>query len=201
MSLRERKRQAAQGHVADAAAALFVRDGYLATTTRKVAEAAQVAEGTIFNLFESKAGLLLAALQRAVPDPPTVADWIDEARDLSGPGEVIDLFTHVDTRVASGALPLARVFLEAAGADHVVAEAWRTQENHRLEDQKWLLKVLAERGWLRTDRRFDDLARDLWIVAAPETHLKCRDAGMSEQDFHRWESGVLGALLLEPNEG
>jgi AcrR family transcriptional regulator len=90
MTLRERKQQAARDHVADAAAPLFVRDGYLATTTRKVAQAAGVAEGTIFNLFGSKAGLLLAALQRSVPDLDVGAGWAGQARTLSDPVAVVE---------------------------------------------------------------------------------------------------------------
>jgi AcrR family transcriptional regulator len=198
VTLRERKRQAAREHVAEAATPLFVRDGYRATTTRKVAAAAGVAEGTVFNLFGSKAGLLLVALQRAVPDTPRVDVWADQASGMSRPEEVIDLFCRTDAEVADRALPLVRVFVEAASVDAEVAAAWRDQEEHRLESQRWLLHALAAGEWLRTDRDEDDLARDLWVVAAPETYLKCRDAGMAPADVQRWKAGLLRVLLLRP---
>lgn len=198
MTLRDRKQQAARDHVADAAGPLFVRHGYLATTTKQVAKEAGVAEGTIFNLFGSKAGLLLAALQRLVPDREVGADWAGHARASSDPIEVVDLFCRTGSHVAAHALPLVRVFVQAAAVDEVVATAWRDQENFRLEGQTWLLDVLQEKGWLRPDRAVDDLARDLWVLAAPETWLKCLDSGMAESDFQLWLLGALCTLLLDP---
>jgi len=201
MSLRELKQQAARDHVADAAAPLFTSDGYMATSTRKVAAAAGVAEGTIFNLFGTKAYLLLAALHRSVPDMVTADQWAAEARTMATAGEIVEHFCRTGREVSDAALPLVRVFLEAATVDTAVAEAWHNQEAFRLEGQTWVLDVLAQRGWLRSDRDRHDLARDLWVLAAPEVHLKCLDAGMSEDDFQRWLGGLLVDLLIAPEHG
>jgi AcrR family transcriptional regulator len=201
MTLRERKQQAARDHVADAAAPLFVRDGYLATTTRNVARAAGVAEGTIFNLFGSKAGLLLAALQRSVPDLDVGAGWAGQAGTLSDPVAVVEFFCRTGSEVADQALPLVRVFIEAANVDERVAATWRAQEEFRLGGQTWVLDVLESGGWLRTDRGRDDLVRDLWVIGAPEMHLKWRDSGMDEADFRRWRHGALCTLLIDPDAG
>jgi len=198
MTLRDRKQQAARDHVADAAGPLFGRQGYLATTTKQVAKEAGIAEGTIFNLFGSKAGLLLAALQRLVPDREVGSDWARQARASSDPVEVVDLFCRTGSRVAEHALPLVRVFVQGAAVDEMVATAWRDQENFRLDGQRWLLDVLQEKGWLRRDRAVDDLARDVWILAAPETWLKCLDSGMDETHFQQWLRGALCTLLLDP---
>lgn len=198
MTLRERKQQAARDHVADAAAPLFIQDGYLVTTTRKIAGAAGVSEGTIFNLFGTKSAVLQAALRRALPDAPDVTAWVEDTKEMSDPWEVIRSFCVTGAAVADAALPLARVLLEAAAVDDDAAATWRAQEDHRFEDQQWLLRVLAERGWLRPDREWDDLARDLWVIAAPEIHLKWLDAGMDMADFQRWQHGALGNLLIDP---
>lgn len=198
MTLRARKQQAARDHVADAAAPLFIHDGYLATTTRKVAKAADVAEGTIFNLFGTKAGLLLAALQRSVPDIEVGEAWAKRARELSDPVDVVELFCRTGSEVADRALPLVRVFLEAAMVDERVATAWRDQEAFRLDGQTWVLDVLESGGWLRSDRSRDDMAHDLWVIAAPEMHLKWLDAGMGEAEYQRWRHGALCTLLIDP---
>ena len=197
-TLRERKQQAAREHVADAAAPLFVEHGYVGTTTREVARVAGVAEGTVYNLFGSKSGLLLAALQRSVPDRQTGEAWRAEAASLPGARQVVEHFCVTGATVSDRALPLVRTFLQAAAVDDEVAAAWREQEEFRLDGQRWLLTALAERGWLRRDRHVDDLARDLWVLSAPEAHLKCLDSGMSEEDFQRWHLGVLILLLVDP---
>jgi AcrR family transcriptional regulator len=58
----ERRRQ-----LVDVALRLFAENGYDATTTRQIAEAAGVAEGLIFRYFRSKQEILLAVLRRQHP--------------------------------------------------------------------------------------------------------------------------------------
>ena len=45
-------------HILNTAIDLFIEDGYHATTTRQIAKAAGVSEGTVFHYFESKSKLL-----------------------------------------------------------------------------------------------------------------------------------------------
>jgi len=55
MSLRERRKQATQAAIIEAAAALFARpQGYEGTTTREIAQAAGIAAGTLFNYAPTK---------------------------------------------------------------------------------------------------------------------------------------------------
>jgi AcrR family transcriptional regulator len=50
-------------HVLDAAIRVFRRDGYRGATIRSIAREAGVSDGTIYNVFENKEALLLAALE------------------------------------------------------------------------------------------------------------------------------------------
>lgn len=58
----------------------------LAITTRQIAEAAGVAEGTIFSVFSDKESLIAAAVEAALDPGPTVERL--EAIDADGPLEV-----------------------------------------------------------------------------------------------------------------
>ena len=51
-----------EADIVQAATALFARDGFHATSTRKIAAAAGVSEGTVFHYFSTKNALLLAIL-------------------------------------------------------------------------------------------------------------------------------------------
>ena len=51
---------------------LFLARGYAGTTTKAIAEAAGVSEGTIFNYFAAKSAVLLEALRQLVPSPDEV---------------------------------------------------------------------------------------------------------------------------------
>jgi len=61
---RERQMAARLEQILDAAAHLFADRGFHRTTTKDIAEAADVAEGTLYNYFETKNDLLFAILAR-----------------------------------------------------------------------------------------------------------------------------------------
>lgn len=64
LSRRERLKLARQGRILDAAAAIFAEKGYHRATIRDIATQADVADGTIYNYFDSKFDLLIAILSR-----------------------------------------------------------------------------------------------------------------------------------------
>jgi AcrR family transcriptional regulator len=76
-----------------------VRDvGYAQASIRAVAQAAGIAEGTIYRHFPDKASLLLAAV--AEQHAPITA-WMAELPTRAGQGEVVDVLTDCLTRLAT----------------------------------------------------------------------------------------------------
>ena len=57
---RERRIARRKKEILDAAARIFAEKGYANATTREIAEAADMAEGTLYNYFGGKRELLLA---------------------------------------------------------------------------------------------------------------------------------------------
>jgi AcrR family transcriptional regulator len=64
LSRRERLKLEREQRILDAAAVVFAQNGYHQTTIRDVAQRADVADGTIYNYFDSKFDLLLAIMAR-----------------------------------------------------------------------------------------------------------------------------------------
>jgi TetR/AcrR family fatty acid metabolism transcriptional regulator len=73
---------ARKNQILDAAAAVFAEKGFHPTTTKDIAKRAGIAEGTIYNYFESKTALLLGVFERMratvihenMPPPPDDLD-------------------------------------------------------------------------------------------------------------------------------
>jgi TetR/AcrR family fatty acid metabolism transcriptional regulator len=63
-SRRERQSAARSEEILDAAARLFAERGFHRTTTRDIADAAEVAEGTLYNYFANKDDLLMGIMRR-----------------------------------------------------------------------------------------------------------------------------------------
>lgn len=60
---RERRAEARRTQILDAAATVFSRKGYERATTREIAAAADVSEGTLYNYFAAKRDLLIGVAQ------------------------------------------------------------------------------------------------------------------------------------------
>jgi AcrR family transcriptional regulator len=60
---RERRIAARQKRILEAASAIFIEKGYERATTREIADAADISEGTLYNYFASKRDLLLGLCQ------------------------------------------------------------------------------------------------------------------------------------------
>ena len=85
----------------DATVPLLLEHGR-AVTTRQIADAAGIAEGTIFRVFDSKDDLVMAALEHALDLDPFIArlEQVEPDQEL-GPLllEVVELFQHRFERV------------------------------------------------------------------------------------------------------
>ncbi|MFB0536747.1 MAG: TetR/AcrR family transcriptional regulator [Anaerolineae bacterium] len=84
---RERMIEERRNQILDAAARLFAHKGYKGATIREIAREAGVAEGTIYNYFDSKHDLLISLPQRI--SWPMVSSFVKSAR-RQGPDTVAD---------------------------------------------------------------------------------------------------------------
>jgi AcrR family transcriptional regulator len=198
MSLQEVRRKAAQRLVIDAAIELMVERGYNATTMTAIAEHARVAERTLYNLFGSKSGLMLATLRDR-----TTGGEIDQLgmdhehmRSLDDPLEIIEFAVDTNHRVASRAIALFQVAYQAAAVEEEVAVALEALEEQRFHHQGEVIDLLQEKGHLRTDIPYDLIKRGFWLMAGPETVIKAIRAGWSLDTYTSWLRASLPSLLL-----
>ncbi|MGD8606859.1 MAG: TetR/AcrR family transcriptional regulator [Myxococcales bacterium] len=66
MSRRARRKEQTLRRIEEAGWSLFTSGGYEATSTRQIAEAADIAAGTLFNYFPEKRALLIHLMQRRI---------------------------------------------------------------------------------------------------------------------------------------
>lgn len=168
-----------RNHILDSAAVVFAAKGFHPTTIRDIAKHAGIADGTIYNYFDSKPALLLAVFQRmrdtivqAAPPPPSPTDLRATLRAM---------LTHPLTALRDDNFALFRVVvsemlvnaeLRALYHQHIVqpaldgAEAYLRQALPTLDAARVQLAVRAISGMvmgLTIQYTFDDPAlRDQW---------------------------------------
>jgi AcrR family transcriptional regulator len=136
MNRRERRKEETLRRIEEAAWMLFRTRGYEATSTRDIAEAADIATGTLFNYFPEKRSLLIHLIQRRV-DGAAV-----RAFETMPSGTLEQELRHVFdalTRCYASERRLSRVF---------VKELLFTDGQQRTESAAWtfgLVKRIAER--------------------------------------------------------
>src|SRR5947208_14105763 len=69
---REEKKQSTRQAILRAALALFAQKGFYQTTTKAISKRAKIAEGTLFNYFETKEDLALYFFEQELEQ---IIDW------------------------------------------------------------------------------------------------------------------------------
>jgi len=183
---------ATRERICAAAEELFVRDGYARTSVRAVAQAAGVAEATIYLAFPGKGALLDAVIIRATRD--NAAESLD-AIAAAPPDEILSRLA------ASNAVLMARAArLIALGESATLMDAElrplreRAHRNLRAALRDVAVR-LAAAGRLRASSQ--EAADTLYAIANEDTYLRMTEgAGLSPERYAAWLASALEAVLL-----
>jgi AcrR family transcriptional regulator len=200
-----RRAQAAATRAAilEAAHELFVEGGYAGTTIEMVAERAGVSAETIYAAFTNKRTILARVVDVAIagdapPVPVLERPWVRHLAAEPDPRRRIALLARNGRLLLERWTPVYDVVTAAADADPEIAELWEDLKAQRLEGQRALLRVVAERAPLRPGLSPREAADVLFAVGSPETYrLLVGDRGWSADRFERWYAGALERLVFD----
>jgi AcrR family transcriptional regulator len=190
--------------VIDAAAALFVEQGYLATSVQAVASAAGVSRATVFNSVGGKLQLLRAAYDIATvgdDEPVSLPQRPEAIAVLEEPDQVraTELYAAMLTGVSRRLAPIYEVFRSVAGVDAEVRAEWADIQRDRLGGARGFVRILRAKGPLRTGLT-DEIAGDVvWtLIDASLYHRLVLERGWTERRFQTWLATALQHELLRP---
>jgi TetR/AcrR family transcriptional regulator, regulator of autoinduction and epiphytic fitness len=199
---RERQAVETRRRIVEAAARLFVRDGYAATSIGTIALEAGVAVPTVYASLRSKANIL-----RAVVDLTVRGD--DEAVPLSSrspwqeleregdPREQLRRFARLHREICDREAALFAEVEAAAGGDPEATHMLAEHDGRRYETQSRLARSLHRRKLLKPGLSARRAADVIWTLASERTYLALvRDRGWKPQQYERWLAEQLGAALL-----
>lgn len=199
---RERKALVTRRRMLDAAEALFVRDGYAATTITAIAEAADVAAATVYAVFGTKRAVLTELLRvRVVGDDARTPlrdreDWQAIERETD-PRRQLALLAAIATQIGSRIAALYEVMAAAAGSDPEIAVMYRRQQQARYEDQRRLARSMSRAGALRAGLSPAHATDIMWTLASPRTYRTLiSERRWATDEYERWLAHVLACALL-----
>lgn len=185
--------------ILDAAAELFIDQGYGGTSIRTIAEAAGVAPDTVYATFGSKPRLLTALVDiRLVPDGgSSVLDRpeVREMRDERDPRKLLHLFAHDYASMGERVRPVSEVLRTAKAVDPEMAAIRDEMEGYRFQYVQTMVGWLAKRSKLRmTQLR---AAHVVWTLASPDVgRMLCDVQGWTTDEYAAWLEHTLATTLL-----
>lgn len=197
----ERARQTRR-RMLDSARALFISDGYAATTMDRIAEHAGVAVQTLYYTFRTKGQLLCEVVEVTAAgdeDPPPVQQraWVQDMLTATSGQRALALAVEHGADIFVRAAPLWPVVTEAA-ADPWIAQYWRGVAAARRTSQARLVARLGELGVLRHGL---DPERGTDLMVALFGHDVFRSlvsqAGWSVPEYKAWLLTTLAQQLLQ----
>jgi len=196
---RTRQTQATRRRIVDAAAELFVAEGYAATTLAQVARRAGVAVQTVYFHFGNKRTVLKEAVDvAAVGDDEPVAllerPWLERVRAEPDPRRVIELWLENSRTIMERVGPIMRVVRDAAATDPEMAAQWNTNAEQRATAFRMLAQLLDDRDALRVP--LDEATDILCALLGLELHAMLVDRGWTSERWQRWVSETVAATLL-----
>lgn len=145
-SRRQRRIERRQQEILDAAARIFAEKGYSDATTKEIAEAVDLAEGTLYHYYHGKGEILVAILQEITKD---VQQIIQQADHLESRQDVVDLVADA-YRVLTSRLAFTRtLFIEAWLDDDVFQDVLFERLQHLHQDIQGFIKKRIAQGVFR----------------------------------------------------
>lgn len=198
-SRRREQAEVTRGRILDAAAELFVANGYGPTTIKEIAERAGVAADTVYATFGAKVRVLTAIVDaRLAPggerNVTQTADAQRVAR-MTDQREQIRAFARDIAAISTRVHPIYEVLRTARAVEPETAEVHAEMERHRARNMRRFIGWIAGNGPLRMS--LDRAAETAWAVASPDVARMLRvGKGWSERQYAVWLGDTLTRLLL-----
>ncbi len=204
-SPRRREQARATRHaVVEAARALFIERGYVATTIDAIAARANVSPETVYSTFGTKRSLLSELVDVSIAGddnaPPILEQaWVEAMRQEPDRRRRLQILASNGRSILGRRAAIDEVVRGAVGADPEIAALWKRGKDQRFAGQRELLRIVLGATILPADMDLEMAAEILYAIGSPEIYrLLVVDRGWSDGRFEQWYGDTLSRLLLDP---
>lgn len=201
--LRERQAESTRRAVLDAAAALFIAQGYGATTIEQIAARAAVSKPTVFAAVGNKQTVLRAVRDVAIagddaPVPVAKRPMTDRIRSEPDQRRAVRLLAQHLSDVADRYAVINEVIHTAANSgEEDLRELWQSEEDQRLTGAQLWIEVLTAKGPLRPGLDRSTAIDSLWLLMSPDNyHRLVNGRHWTKTKYQRWLTDSIELLLL-----
>jgi AcrR family transcriptional regulator len=190
--------------IRDAAARLFVEQGVALTTMRQVADAAGVAERTVYTAFSTKTALFnevidIATVGDELPIPVADREDFTSTMTETDPARAVRIFVDYGTALLERAGGLIMAAIESSGADPDMREWSERGKAATAANLLTVAKAWKRNGILRDGLDARRAAGMLFVLASPQVHHMLRvDQGWSVARYRDWQIDTIMSTVCTP---
>lgn len=201
---REQASRKTRQRIRAAAEHLFLRDGYVRTTTKAIAREAGVSEMTVFLAFNNKAALLSEIIRTTIRGDDDATPIAGRARWLeildAPPDEILPRFAEFNGAVQLRTARILAVAEAAATTDEQLASRRDSSHAHIRADFQQVAEALARHRRLPQRLTAAHAADVIYALTSPTTYLLLTDErGWTTRQYTEWLASLLQATLTDPN--
>lgn len=196
--LRERQAGDTRRRIVEATRKLLEREGYAGMTIEAVARAAQVSAPTVYAIFKSKTGILIALLDESMFGQD-YEDLVRQALSAKDPEDRLRLAAGI-ARQIRGAQSATFDLLRGAGVvAPEVAKLEQQRERLRYDGEKSMIISLRDSGELRPGLSFQTARDVFWMLTGGDVYrMLVSERGWSPHKYENWLADTLVDSLLAP---
>ena len=196
--VRERQSGDTRRRIIEATRKLLEREGYAGMTIEAVARAAQVSAPTVYSIFKSKTGILIALLDQSMFGQD-YDEMVRQALSAKDPEDRLRLAASV-ARQIRGAQSAAFELLRGAGVvAPELAKLEQQRERLRYDGEKSMITSLRDSGELRPGLSFQTARDVFWMLTGGDVYrMLVSERGWSPQKYEDWLADTLVDSLLAP---
>jgi AcrR family transcriptional regulator len=198
--VRQRQAEDTRRRIIDATRQLLQHEGYAGMTIEAIAQRAEVSAQSVYAIFKSKTGILIALLDQSMFGPD-YEEVMRRALSASDPETRLRLAAGV-ARQIRGAQSATFDLLRGAGVvAPELAKLQQERERLRYEKEKGMIAFLRNSGSLRLGLT-NKSARDIfWMLTGGDVYrMLVRERGWSPQKYENWLADTLVQTLLTPGK-
>lgn len=191
-SLRKASAEMTKERILKSAKDLFTRNGFEKVTIEDIAEGAMVSTPTIYAVYQSKRGVLLALIDEALsPEKYNEIFWYG-AKENS-PVVRLEAMAKLCRELYDAEKERLSLIHGAAGIDPVFKELENEREERRYVRQEVVIKEIAESGALKKGLSMEHARDILWAYTGRDIYRKfVTERGWTLDQYEKW----LGACLI-----
>jgi AcrR family transcriptional regulator len=186
-------------HILRAAEQLFAERGFGAVTMKAIAQAAGVAQATVYLHFDGKAAIV-SALADEVAQAPELS--VEHVEAPAGGAQQLRRGAQIIGRLNARSWLLADILRSNSGTDPELKAVWERWQQRHLHAMRRAAAALAQAGRLRDGLSVEQATDVLYAVAGTDVYrLLVRERGWSAQQYEAWLEGWAARELLAQGPG